>query len=34
MYSQHLLTVELAGTLLLVAVIGAVAITHRKGVAK
>lgn len=34
LYSQHLLTVELAGTLLLVAVIGAVAITHRKGVAK
>ncbi|AWM38999.1 NADH:ubiquinone oxidoreductase subunit J [Gemmata obscuriglobus] len=31
LYSQHLLAVELAGTLLLVAVIGAVAITHRKG---
>lgn len=34
LYSQHLLAIELAGTLLLVAVIGAVAITHRKGVAK
>ncbi len=34
LYSEHLLAIELAGTLLLVAVIGAVAITHRKGVAK
>jgi NADH:ubiquinone oxidoreductase subunit 6 (subunit J) len=31
LYSQHLLAVELAGTLLLVATIGAVAIAHRKG---
>lgn len=34
LYSEHLLAIELAGTLLLVAVIGAVSITHRKGVAK
>lgn len=34
LYSQHLLAIELAGTLLLVAVIGAVAITQRKGAAK
>ncbi|AMV25837.1 NADH:ubiquinone oxidoreductase subunit J [Gemmata sp. SH-PL17] len=34
LYSEHLLAIELAGTLLLVAVIGAVAVTHRKGVAK
>ncbi|HEY1190576.1 MAG TPA: NADH-quinone oxidoreductase subunit J [Gemmata sp.] len=32
LYSQYLLAIELAGTLLLVAVIGAVAITHRKRV--
>jgi NADH:ubiquinone oxidoreductase subunit 6 (subunit J) len=32
LYSEHLLAVELAGTLLLVATIGAVAIAHRKGV--
>lgn len=31
LYSQYLLTVELAGTLLLVATIGAIAITQRKG---
>ena len=31
LYSDHLLAVELAGTLLLVATIGAVAIAHRKG---
>ena len=30
LYSEHLLAVELAGTLLLVAVIGAIAISHRK----
>lgn len=30
LYSEHLLAIELAGTLLLVAVIGAVAIAHRK----
>ncbi|MBP3954275.1 NADH-quinone oxidoreductase subunit J [Gemmata sp. G18] len=34
LYSEHLLAIELAGTLLLVAVIGAVAVTHRKGGAK
>jgi NADH:ubiquinone oxidoreductase subunit 6 (subunit J) len=34
LYSEHLLAVELAGTLLLVAVIGAVAVAQRKGVAK
>jgi NADH:ubiquinone oxidoreductase subunit 6 (subunit J) len=34
LYSEHLLAIELAGTLLLVATIGAVAISHRKGVAK
>jgi NADH:ubiquinone oxidoreductase subunit 6 (subunit J) len=34
LYSEHLLAIELAGTLLLVAVIGAIAIAHRKGVAK
>jgi NADH-quinone oxidoreductase subunit J len=34
LYSEHLLAIELAGTLLLVAVIGAVAIAQRKGVAK
>ena len=34
LYSEHLLAIELAGTLLLVAVVGAVAIAHRKGVAK
>ena len=34
LYSEHLLAVELAGTLLLVAVIGAIAIAQRKGVAK
>lgn len=32
LYTQHLLAVELAGTLLLVATIGAVAIAHRKAV--
>jgi len=32
LYSEHLLAVELTGTLLLVATIGAVAITNRKGV--
>jgi NADH-quinone oxidoreductase subunit J len=32
LYSEHLLAIELAGTLLLVAVIGAIAIAHRKGV--
>lgn len=32
-YTHHLLAVELAGVLLLVATVGAVAITHRKGVA-
>jgi NADH:ubiquinone oxidoreductase subunit 6 (subunit J) len=31
LYSEHLLAVELAGTLLLVATIGAVAIAHREG---
>ena len=30
LYSQHLLAIELAGTLLLVATIGAIAIAHRK----
>ncbi|MBN9122519.1 MAG: NADH-quinone oxidoreductase subunit J [Planctomycetes bacterium] len=30
LYSEHLLAIELAGTLLLVAVIGAIAIAHRK----
>ena len=34
LYSEHLLAIELAGTLLLVATIGAVALAHRKGVAK
>ncbi len=34
LYSEHLLAIELAGTLLLVALIGAVAVTHQKGVAK
>jgi NADH:ubiquinone oxidoreductase subunit 6 (subunit J) len=34
LYSEHLLSVELAGTLLLVAVVGAIAVAHRKGVAK
>ncbi len=34
LYSEHLLAIELAGTLLLVAVIGAIAIAHRKGVVK
>lgn len=34
LYSEHLLAVELAGTLLLVAVVGAIAVAHRKGVAK
>jgi NADH:ubiquinone oxidoreductase subunit 6 (subunit J) len=34
LYSEHLLAVELAGTLLLVAVTGAIAVAHRKGVAK
>jgi NADH-quinone oxidoreductase subunit J len=34
LYSEYLLAIELAGTLLLVAVIGAVAVTQRKGVAK
>jgi NADH:ubiquinone oxidoreductase subunit 6 (subunit J) len=32
LYSEHLLTIELAGTLLLVATLGAVAIAQRKGV--
>ena len=32
LYTDHLLAVELAGTLLLVATIGAVAVAHRKGV--
>ena len=32
LYSEHLIAVELAGTLLLVATIGAVAIAGRKGV--
>jgi len=31
LYADHLLAVELAGTLLLIATIGAVAIAHRKG---
>src|SRR5207253_476948 len=31
LYADHLLAVELAGTLLLVATIGAVAIAHRRG---
>jgi hypothetical protein len=31
LYTEHLLAVEMAGTLLLVATIGAVAIAHRKG---
>ena len=30
-YADHLLAVELAGTLLLVATVGAVAIAHRRG---
>jgi multidrug transporter EmrE-like cation transporter len=30
LYSEHLLAIELAGILLLVATIGAVAISHRK----
>jgi NADH:ubiquinone oxidoreductase subunit 6 (subunit J) len=34
LYSEHLLSIELAGTLLLVAVIGAIAVAHRKGVAQ
>ena len=34
LYSEHLLAIELAGTLLLVAVVGAIAIAQRKGVAK
>lgn len=34
LYTDHLLAVELAGTLLLVATIGAVAIAHRKGQAE
>ena len=34
LYSEHLLAIELAGTLLLVATIGAVALVQRKGVAK
>ncbi|MFM8270764.1 MAG: NADH-quinone oxidoreductase subunit J [Gemmata sp.] len=34
LYSDHLLAIELAGTLLLVTVIGAIAVAHRKGVAK
>lgn len=34
LYAGHLLAVELAGTLLLVATIGAVAVAHRKGVAQ
>ena len=33
LYSEHLLSIELAGTLLLVATIGAIAIAHRKAVA-
>ena len=33
LYADHLLAVELAGTLLLVATIGAIAIAHRRGVA-
>ena len=33
LYADHLLAVELAGTLLLVATIGAVAIAHRRGTA-
>ena len=33
LYADHLLAVELAGTLLLVATIGTVAIAHRKGAA-
>ena len=33
LYSEYLLAVELAGTLLLVATVGAVAIAHRKGAA-
>jgi NADH:ubiquinone oxidoreductase subunit 6 (subunit J) len=33
LYSQHLLSIELAGTLLLVATIGAIAIAHRKPLA-
>ena len=33
LYSEHLLAIELAGTLLLVATIGAIAIAHRKAVA-
>ncbi len=33
LYTQHLLAIELAGTLLLIATIGAVVITQRKGVA-
>jgi NADH:ubiquinone oxidoreductase subunit 6 (subunit J) len=33
LYSEHLLAIELAGTLLLVAAIGAIAIAHRKGAA-
>lgn len=32
LYSEHLLSIELAGTLLLVATIGAIAIAHRKAV--
>ena len=32
LYSEYLVAVELAGTLLLVATIGAVAIANRKGV--
>jgi hypothetical protein len=34
LYSEHLLAIELAGTLLLVAVVGAIAVAHRRGVAK
>jgi hypothetical protein len=33
LYTQHLLAIELAGILLLIATIGAVVITQRKGVA-
>ena len=33
LYADHLLAVELAGTLLLVATVGAIAVAHRKGVA-
>lgn len=33
LYSENLLSIELAGTLLLVATIGAIAIAHKKGVA-